>query len=107
MDISISCDALGNSDNTCRVPLNTALQDDTMKSGKEMAPHYSGDNSKEFWTRVNKVKPLYVSALLYELGCTLQNLEGLVLRELARYERQREHHDTGTSAGIPANNGTI
>jgi hypothetical protein len=47
---------------------------------KKFETLYSGDASREFWKYVNKYGDK--DAMLYGLGCKLQNLEGVVLEIL-------------------------
>ena len=54
--------------------------------------HYSGDNSKPFWRRVNRL-PDMQQREAYALGVALQNLEECVLNALRNSElevRRRE-----------------
>lgn len=51
--------------------------------------HYSGDNSKAFWERVNALEERWGE--LYALGVALQNLEGQVLRALVDAERDEKN----------------
>jgi hypothetical protein len=51
------------------------------KTNAKWDHHYSGDNSTGFWKRVNKLDG-EEHAVLYALGCVLQNLEETVLRQL-------------------------
>ena len=53
-----------------------------------MNEHYSGDNSKDFWDRINKLTDRYEE--LYSLGVLLQELEGRVLCQLEGAEVQVE-----------------
>ena len=47
---------------------------------KKFEEIYSGEASREFWKYVNKYGD--ADCMLYGLGCSLQNLEGVVLRIL-------------------------
>jgi hypothetical protein len=47
--------------------------------------HYSGDESKKFWKRVNSL-PEPDNMVVYSLGVALQNLEEQVLRALTNAE---------------------
>lgn len=49
-------------------------------------PRYSGPRSKAFWRRVNGLGDDVESAVLYALGCELQNLEERVMRRLKNAE---------------------
>ena len=57
----------------------------------DYAKHYSGDNSKEFWERVSKLKEFHGE--LYSLGCVLQSLEGYVLKLLEDAEKEEHNMD--------------
>jgi hypothetical protein len=46
-------------------------------------PHYSGHLSRKFWREINSVKGYYPWGLMYSMGCTLQDLESRLLKELA------------------------
>lgn len=50
-----------------------------------MKKRYSGRKSIEFWRRVNAL-PRPSQAILYRLGCILQNMEEFVLDALKRAE---------------------
>jgi hypothetical protein len=50
-----------------------------------MRPHYSGDLSTSWWKRVNALRG-EDRAVMYALGCVLQNLEGYVLGQLQNAE---------------------
>jgi len=50
---------------------------------KTEQPHYSGDLSKKFWRKVNKLKIESNRQECYSLGVALQNLETYVLTQLA------------------------
>ncbi len=49
--------------------------------------HYSGNGSTRFWKRVAKL-PEREHAVLYTLGCLLQNTEEYVLNQLALAEAE-------------------
>ena len=69
-----------------------------------MEVHYSGENSEEFWRRINELPPAYWKAhdKLYDMGVKLQNLEGDVLKELeAVYNRISNNALPKHSAGMP------
>ena len=53
--------------------------------------HYSGDNSKKFWKRVNSL-PAIDQRVLYACGCLLQNMEHDVISwlETAEVEAKRK-----------------
>lgn len=54
------------------------------------AYHYSGTGSKQFWKRVNALDHLRPEWMrLYRAGCVLQNLEELILDDLARAEQKK------------------
>lgn len=62
--------------------------------------HYSGDASTPFWKRVNALDG-EDHAVLYSLGCVLQNNEEYVLQQLANAEtsarfRRTSHRKRGT-----------
>lgn len=48
---------------------------------KPLSKHYSGNNSRLFWKRVNSLPPME-SEKLYVAGCILQMVEADVLRRL-------------------------
>jgi len=48
---------------------------------KRFEYQYSGDNSHEFWKKINSHKGLK-QRMLYSMGCMLQNLESMVLRHV-------------------------
>jgi len=54
-------------------------------SSRKLAATYSGNASKVFWRRVNRLKEPDQSTL-YAAGCLLQTLEGTVLLWLANAE---------------------
>jgi hypothetical protein len=56
------------------------------KPPKPLKRHYSGNHSKRFWDRVNRLVCLDHNETVYMLGCTLQNMEENVLRTLEKYE---------------------
>ena len=47
--------------------------------------HYSGGHSARWWKRVNALRG-EEHAVMYSLGCVLQNLEGYVLTQLHNAE---------------------
>ena len=49
---------------------------------KKIEERYSGDKSKKFWRRVNKLKKEGNHQELYSLGVALQNFEAYVLIQL-------------------------
>jgi hypothetical protein len=53
---------------------------------------YSGDDSSEFWDRVNALESPEWDAL-YSLGVVLQNLEEYVLGQLYQDERDKKELD--------------
>jgi hypothetical protein len=46
--------------------------------------HYSGEHSKPFWNKINKVKDQKIHDRLYSKGVKLQNLEEIILAELEK-----------------------
>ena len=58
------------------------------RAAKKKHHHYSGDASEKFWARVNALEG-EEHAVLYSLGCVLQDLEERVLRQLANAEVMR------------------
>ena len=48
--------------------------------------HYSGNDSKWFWDRVNRLPRNEGGSECYSLGCALQDLEGRVMNTLENYE---------------------
>ncbi len=48
---------------------------------KIFKPHYSGNKSRGFWEKINSHRGIKQN-LLYTLGCCLQNLEEMVLKEV-------------------------
>ena len=49
----------------------------------KIARQYSGPESIAFWNMVNSIKSKLKHQHVYELGCTLQNLENDVLTKLS------------------------
>lgn len=56
---------------------------------KPLEPRYSGPTSKDFWDRINAIRPNFGNAL-YQLGCALQDLEGRALTALQDAEREHQ-----------------
>jgi len=52
------------------------------KSGKKRKVWYSGNDSIEFWKKINAIKDNEKHSEMYFLGVQLQNLEGYVLKKL-------------------------
>lgn len=50
--------------------------------------HYSGNGSKTFWSRVNRLKDEIDHTTVYTLGVALQNHEEFVLRILENAEQK-------------------
>jgi hypothetical protein len=50
----------------------------------KIARQYSGPESTAFWNAVTYIKSKRIREAVYELGCTLQNLEDDVLNRLSR-----------------------
>ena len=50
--------------------------------------HYSGDKSRAFWSRINKLTPESKRDAFYSVGCILQNLEQDVLWQLRLAEKE-------------------
>jgi hypothetical protein len=50
---------------------------------------YSGDKSKPFWDRVNRIPWSQGGEAIYILGCELQEFEGRVLAKLEEMEQKR------------------
>jgi hypothetical protein len=48
--------------------------------------HYSREGSKAFWLRVSRLECPADRERIYRMTCLLQNLEELVLEDLARCE---------------------
>lgn len=51
--------------------------------------YYSGDNSRKFWKRINKLKGIEHD-VFYSLGVILQNLEQDVLHKLYLCEQRKK-----------------
>ena len=51
--------------------------------GEKLEKHYSGENSRYFWDKINKIEGKK-GKKLYVKGCRLQNLEEEVLKELEK-----------------------
>lgn len=51
-----------------------------------------GDSSREMWDKINKVskRSRMVWEALYTMGCKMQELEGLIKRQNAKDNRNRE-----------------
>jgi len=73
-----TCGELNFSAEFCRYCHEDVCNDDD-------AMHYSGDNSNEFWSRINTL-PESAQSKLYAMGCELQNLEYKILKELQKAE---------------------
>lgn len=54
---------------------------------KQWSPRYSGNKSKVFWKRVNKLRKGDWQEM-FSLGVALQNMEQYVLKQLAQAEEQ-------------------
>ena len=65
-----------------------------MKAGKR---HYSGDDSKWFWDRVNKLPRNEGGETAYMLGCALQDHEQRVMRYLEQAELSQRPARRGRS----------
>jgi len=59
-----------------------------VRKRKQLATHYSGRASIEFWRRVHKL-PEPDHRVLYMAGCLLQTMEETILRWLANAEAEQ------------------
>ena len=53
---------------------------------------FSGENSEDFWARVNMVECQEVKELWYDLGCKLQNLEDVIGEEFKKLNGRIDEH---------------
>lgn len=53
-----------------------------MKTKKQIKYRYSGEQSKQFWKRINALPNEADRQELYSLGVMLQNMESFVLKQL-------------------------
>ena len=53
---------------------------------KKLKLHYSGPNSKKFWSRIADIQGERNFSFMYLLGCTLQDLEGRIFQLLENIE---------------------
>ena len=59
------------------------------KMDGKLKPKYSGNWSRNFWARVNLIKPEKLHDAIYTAGCALQDHERRVLQMLANAERKK------------------